>query len=311
MKTSSFLPTLLFSSFLLIMSCDLSNIFYISINAEPSPTVNRENEDIVFQLWGEKKDETTGYGFINSDGSGVQLVPETIIVRMPTWSPDKQRIAALFTWGSFDYGYLFLAPGGVSCRDTLFYDRMHWADNKEVLRESTKQIDVGLYNRKIIQWDVITCSITKILYQEDTPNNFTDIDLSVKKTLIFTRRSKEDEAIYILEESSEKPLRVSSGFGATWSPDGTQFVFTGSDGLYISDAEGKSIQKAVDLTAYYPVKDGAIQWDDWPPMAVWSPDGRFLLYHRLNNGTYELVKFEIAEKTETVIYQGGMYPDWR
>jgi hypothetical protein len=276
------------------------------------PDFSKDTHPIVFQLWGAEGEKSGGLGLINADGTGIKTFPNNLISRMPAWSPDGKRILVLYPWGSFDYGYLGIINQGTFCKDKgVFFERLRWGSDRDILRENIEYPEGAPYVREIVLWNIDTCSISKVLYREATTELFKYFDYSAKGDVAFTREIKQSRMVAVYRSEKDLLSIIGVGFGATWSPDGTQFVFTGSDGLYISDAEGKSIQKTVDLTAHYALKDGAIQWDDWPPMAVWSPDGRFLLYHRPNNGTYELVKFEIATRTETVIYRGGMYPDWR
>jgi Tol biopolymer transport system component len=149
------------------------------------------------------------------------------------------------------------------------------------------------------------------VYQEATTEIFKEFDYSTGGDLVFTREKNQNKRIAVFIASENRFTIISDGFGATWSHHGERIVFTGALGLYVSDAEGNSIEKAIDLTAYYPVKDGAIVWDEWPPMAVWSPDSKYLLYHRVDGETYAIVRYELATGKETILYQGGMYPDWR
>ena len=276
------------------------------------PDFSMDMHPIVFQLWGVEGENSGGLGLINTDGTDVKTYPNNRISRMPAWSPDGEEILVLYPWGTFHYGYLGIINKEIRCKDEgVFYERMRWGSDHEILREHIEYPKDELYIREIILWDIETCSISRVLYQETTQDLFKYFDLSVNGDIAFTRETKQGSIVSIFQSDQKLLFLISVGFGATWSPDGMRIVFTGAEGLYIADGEGQSIQKAVDLTGYYPVVDGSIDWDEWPPMAVWSPDGRFLLFHRRNGGTYELVKFEIATKVETVIYQGGMYPDWR
>jgi hypothetical protein len=275
------------------------------------PDFSEDTHPIVFQLWGVEGKKSGGLGLINPDGTDGKTYPNNSISRMPAWSPDGKKILVLHPMLS-DYGFLGLVNKGIYCKGKgVFFEHMRWGSDHEILRENIDVSNKEHHVREIVLWDIDTCSISKVLYREATKEIFKYFDYSINGDIAFTREINQSKLIAIYNSNQNLLFIISIGFGATWSPDGTQIVFSGAEGLYISDGKGKSIRKAVDLTAYYPVENGAIVWDEWPPMAVWSPDGRFLLFHRWNGGTYELVKSEIATGIETVIYQGGMYPDWR
>jgi hypothetical protein len=288
------------------ISCVFTTFSKVQVNS---------NKDIVFLSRIREPSTKGSISLINSDGAGFEQVGDGTDQMMPVWSPDKRSILTIFPILPGDlfslYGHLIIYPQMSSCSSIYFYGRTRWATNSEIVTVRTDQKEGIPFHPQIVLWDVFRCKISKVIYEENTSDGFSDSDYSVNGVVAFTRHIEGADWITVFHDGDSVPVMIAQGFGPTWSPDGEEMVFTGFDGLYITDPEGKNVQKVVDLTAYYPVEDGSIQWGDWPPMAVWSPDGRFLLYHRLNKGTYELVKFEIATKTETVIYQGGMYPDWR
>jgi len=144
-----------------------------------------------------------------------------------------------------------------------------------------------------------------------TNDIFSEFDLSVQGEITFSRENKQWKRVAVFNPAQDRLTFIRDGFGPIWSPSGNRIVFTGAKGLYISDGDGNSIMNVVDLTGYYPVEHDAIIWDEWPPMPVWSPDGDFLLFHRKDVDTYAIIKFELATGVETILYKGGMYPDWR
>jgi len=276
--------------------------------------VNSE-KDIVFVFLNRDPSKNGGILLMNADGTGVETVREGNKHMMPVWSPDKEKIlvvAPIFRerLGSL-YGFLSVYGGQTNCGRQFFYGRQRWVTNQEIITVRTDEEGGIPFHPKILIWDIAKCSVSREIYEEETHNGFSDPDYSNTGNVVFTRNVDGIDWVTIFHPKNEKATTIEKGFGATWSPDGMNVVFTGAEGLYISDGEGRSIRKAVDLTGEYPVENGKIAWDEWPPMAVWSPDGRYLLYHRKNGYTYDLVKFEIAAGLETVIYTGGMYPDWR
>jgi hypothetical protein len=277
--------------------------------------VLESTKEIVFLQWSGDRGKTGAVLLMQADGSGIVTLLGDTYEMMPIWTIDKQDILMLYPLdreSSFMiFGKLGLYSGKANCSSANFYGRSRWASMEELIIVQTGQKEGTPFHPKIVLWNFYSCRASNNLYEEETFDRFRDPDYSIKGVVVFTRQSGDGRSIEIINSNQSGNKKIAEGFGATWSPDGMQIVFTGAEGLYTSDGEGTSIRKAVDLTAYYPMKDGKIMWDEWPPMAVWSPDGRYLLFHRPNKGTYELVKFEIETGIETVLYKGGMYPDWR
>jgi hypothetical protein len=299
--------------FLFLLVIGIPIIFFSSCAIrDPYPDFSRDTHPIVFELWGEEKEKTGGLGLINADGSDANIVSTSTVNRMPAWSPDGKQLLFLSPWGYHNYGGLMVAHKGILCNsDGVFYERMRWASNNEILREEIEVTSENKDIRKIALWDIDSCSVSGVLYSEVTTDIFSEFDLSAQGEITFSRESKQWKRVAIYNSDHGRLTIIGDGFGPIWSPTGDRIVFTGAEGLYISDEDGNSIEKVVDLIGYYPLENGVIEWDKWPPMAVWSPDGDFLLYHRKNFETYDIIKFEIATGVETILYQGGIYPDWR
>jgi Tol biopolymer transport system component len=272
------------------------------------------HKDIVFQYWNGDQSLEGGLGLLNADGSGFELLPSITDVEMPIWSFDKKEVAYKWVFDrqqSDDYGFLTFYGKITVCDKYYFYGRLKWASSGLLIISNQGSGNSLGYSRQIVLWDVDKCQTNKMIYKEETPDFFEEPDYSITGNVVFTRRSADKRSIVLFDEKTAKPVKIADGFGGSWSPDGTKIVYTGARGLYISDMEGTKTENVVDLTEYYPVENNAIIYDEWPPMAVWSPDSKYLAFHRKSGNIYTIVKVELSSGLETVLFEGGMYPDWR
>jgi len=114
------------------------------------------------------------------------------------------------------------------------------------------------------------------------------------------------------------------GDDPAWSRDSQWLAYTGKDGIYIVNAADGAEPKRVILypnliEGFGPTYSGNAYWDI-PPEVSWSPDGKWLVYHKWtgtdtnftgrprDNAIYKL---NIETGQETKILDGGMYPSWR
>jgi Tol biopolymer transport system component len=271
--------------------------------------------DIVFQEWDGDISHDGNIALMAGDGTRVQTILRSVRYVLPLWSPDKSDISMTMPWDNLGYdniyGRLVSYAQGERCSSLMLFGRMRWTPDGKIITVDSDDVDGIPEYERIITWDSRKCKIVDILYKEKIKDHLHEPDISRLGSIVFTRISDDGMTINLYESKAIRVVPVAEGFGATWSPDGTRFVFTGPRGVYFANADGTSVRNVIDLTGYYPVTDDAIVWGDWPPIAVWSPDGRFLLYHRIDGKIYDLVKFEIATGKETILYHGGMYPDWK
>jgi len=301
----------LFISALLLLLLSCRSLTIISPTRIPLPN----GMDIVFQEWNGDISLDGNIALMAEDGTRVQTILQGVRYLLPLWTPDKSDITMTMPWDDLGYdaiyGKLVSYRQGAQCDPLMVFGRVRWTSDGKIITVDSEDVDgIPTYGR-VVTWDIKKCKIDDILYKEKTKDTLHEPDVSKFGTVVFTKISAGGRTIYLYEPKTMKLIPVAPGFGATWSPDGTRIVFTGPQGIYFASADGTSVHNVIDLTGYYPVKDDAITWDDWPPVAVWSPDSHFLIYHRIDGTTYDLVKFEIASGRETIVYRGGMYPDWR
>ena len=115
-----------------------------------------------------------------------------------------------------------------------------------------------------------------------------------------------------------------------WSRDGQWLAYTGADGIYIVQNSLKaeprllvhlespepSISVPVPVYEYYPAKEY------YPPIASWSSDGQWLVYHAHNTNPvdthagswakyYSIFKVNVNIGEVTKLLDGGYSPFWR
>jgi hypothetical protein len=126
--------------------------------------------------------------------------------------------------------------------------------------------------------------------------------------------------IHDLENGTERIVEM--GDYPAWSPDSAWLAFTGLDGIYIVNVLGdeqtaRVIEYRNPVGDIYPTYHGINQIP--PPEPSWSPDGKWLSYHRLtveDNGSdfpayHSIFVVNIETHQEVLIAKGGMYPSWR
>jgi len=84
----------------------------------------------------------------------------------------------------------------------------------------------------------------------------------------------------------------------------------GVDGIYIICKDGTQMRRLVEMDASLHKEDLGL-WSNEMSTASWSPDGKWLVYHRMTAAGPAIYKVNVESGIETEIFQGGVYPDWR
>jgi Tol biopolymer transport system component len=133
-----------------------------------------------------------------------------------------------------------------------------------------------------------------------------------------------DRAVAIRNMDSGEERIVGEGDYPAWSRDGQQLAYTGPDGIYVFNIKGDTLPRRVIfypnlIDKTYPTYFGAAYWRI-PPEVSWSPDGKWLVYHKWTGTDYDtgvdpssnvIYKLNIETGEEIKILDGGMYPFWR
>ncbi|HMB21915.1 MAG: hypothetical protein ACM33V_01965 [Chloroflexota bacterium] len=117
---------------------------------------------------------------------------------------------------------------------------------------------------------------------------------------------------------------IGDGAFPVWSRDGQWLAYTGSDGIYVTQNSPNAVPRRLVVLEFphpeigrklYTVDTAGLYY---PPIASWSPDGKWLVYHEYDvdsNAKYPkqysifLVSVETGEITKLV--DDGLFPQWR
>ena len=150
-----------------------------------------------------------------------------------------------------------------------------------------KKLEIFQYNiknqtrEKIIK-DALPPSLSpdgKSLAYDKLSYEFMDDEYNPKRSL--------GVAIYNIESKKERVIAKNTAGGLQWTSDGQHFVFTGSDGFYIMDSDGKNLTKLGDF------QDGTDAYGVGGEF-IWSSNGRY--YIRSFNEEIIFIELDILNK---------------
>jgi Tol biopolymer transport system component len=103
------------------------------------------------------------------------------------------------------------------------------------------------------------------------------------------------------------------------SPDGRWIAYTAEDGVFIVSVNGGESRRVVDTAVERLTSLGLIE-DYSPPVASWSPDSQWIVYHRCTLpgeqwcnqlSHYSVFKVNIETGEEVFLVEGALNPYWR
>lgn len=119
---------------------------------------------------------------------------------------------------------------------------------------------------------------------------------------------------YNLSDQSIKPILI-DGINPIISPDNRKIAYLGDSntgvGICITDLDGSHHRLILHLSASNGINSAI------PPVPIWSPDGKWLVYHKCVRGECEkrsdfnIYKVNVDTGVESLVITGGLYPIWR
>ncbi len=287
------------------------------------------DREIVFRLLDEEGTTNDVLGFIRPDGSGLitRTVAPGLFTTLPTWGPDGDFIAFRAQWGG---GYYYGLPWVVSAEGKNVGWCYKWGTGMGRLQgvsENQLIFSLSLEEEpdRIVLADFRSCEILKTLYEaartqeEGLSEHLDSAMLSSQGLLALSRflrvqgRRLTTADVVVVDLESGKEQVVGHGLAPAWSRDGEWLAFIGVDGIYIVRKDGSQKRQivAIDEKEMSPRPGDTGLWERKFTVS-WSPDGLWLVYHRLNPaGPASIYKVNVESGVETEIFQGGAYPDWR
>jgi dipeptidyl aminopeptidase/acylaminoacyl peptidase len=172
----------------------------------------------------------------------------------------------------------------------------------------------------LVLGDFDTCSVITTLYQISTGSEMDEeLDgaaLSSQGSLAVSRLFRDADRrivaadVVLVDRETKEQRIVGHGLAPAWSPDGEWLVFTGADGIYIVHKDGSQLRLMLETAASANPDDWGL-WSDDMPIAAWSADGQWLVYHRIVSDIPIIYKMNVATGEEIEITRGAAYPNWR
>lgn len=270
----------------------------------------------------------TELGFVNADGSSASTVPFQLPYldiytswRSPILAGDNETLIVTNAGYSGVIGNIYVARAGEAVVDCKWYGIPRLAaDGYHMLVETFDG------QEKYLPEDCGTGKPPEKVYKGVFGALSPDEQYAAK-----AQRSEgaDDTSSIILHDLKTGEERI-IGIGdfPVWSRDGQWLAYTGTDGLYIVQNEPNAEPRrlvalespepsvGVLVYQYYPAKEY------FPPIASWSPDGKWLVYHVHSNNPvdahaqgwakyYSIFKVNVNTGETTKLLDGGYSPSWR
>jgi hypothetical protein len=287
--------------------------------------------DLVFAPSGKR------IGFVNADGSDLEYVP--LVIKAPelgsNLTPSRPVITGdnktLIVKATYHLTYATLPEWLFVSQPGKFPTVCRQWSSQQMAYLSADQQEIFTFT----MWDGLQRYKLSSCGKEEAPletydRNLYGIPSPDQKYLVYARETgtelEDDRFIIVREFSGTKEWTVGMGDYPAWSWDSRWVAYTGKDGIYVVNAlEGGEAQLVVPYSYPYPDNENFPVYETdafWkvPPEVAWSPDGKWLVYHKWKGdrpgnfadpSDYAIYKVNISTGEETMIVDEGMYPYWR
>ncbi|MBN2118125.1 MAG: PD40 domain-containing protein [Anaerolineales bacterium] len=245
---------------------------------------------------------TLGLGFINADGSGATSLPFWIRYtdfvstwQSPLMTSDRKIIFVTYTAAPGYYGKIFAVQAG---QETVVCG---WDGVIQIAADGSYiLVDIGGTIHKYLPSDCGTGNPPEKVYSGVSGALSPD-----EQYVAYAREEamgvSEPNLIFRHIATGEESI-VGVGNFPVWSRDGEWLAYTGPDGIYILPGSPNTEPRRLvplessnpdDLPVYQAQKPGQY----YPPIASWSPDGKWLVYHVFSNN---LVDADAEDMTKSL-----------
>lgn len=290
----------------------------------PLLPVHLPDTDIVFQSVAGTSNQGYTFGFVNMDGSGLTIVnlhQGKDVATFPTWSANGGILVfwgVQYAGGVGDKGLLYVLQAGKTlnrCPSTLAFDGgalFIMPDGKYAFLavsagEPARLVRIDLDNCKVTQTLIITD-----VYAGSTNSNGNRVVFQQRENIIVA------DSVNTLTNTT----MIGRGVAPRWSPDSQWIAYTAPNGIYVVRSDGTDAKRVVVYNALRRRIESDLFYEEWPPVPSWSPDGKWLVYHKCmlpdnqvctpsNINQYSIFKVNIETGAETKILDSGLNPYWR
>jgi hypothetical protein len=275
--------------------------------------------DIIYQ-----RDEELG--FINADGSNASRVPFRIPMKTTLSELGRPFIAGasqLLVVSDNPYpliGNIYVVRPGQGAVDCGWWGNARpAADGRHIFLETEQG------QEKYLPEDCGTGKLPEKVFQGVTG------PLSPDERYAAEVRPGSEQgtvSLFIREIETGEERVVGEGRFPAWSRDGGWLAYTGPDGIYlVRNSPDAQPRRLVALAILRPEIGGKVYIDEravlyYPPIASWSPDGQWLVYHEYHTNPvdasaqfaakyYSIVKVNVETGETIKLLDGGFFPSWR
>ncbi|MGE5222475.1 MAG: DPP IV N-terminal domain-containing protein [Omnitrophica WOR_2 bacterium] len=305
-------------------------IALITTGCDTSFRQNFPDTDVVYQA---NDIDKPAIGFINADGTGNQILSISTYAADPVWSEDGKTI--LFRMARADFmsfgnwgAPIYIWKGGKGIRSCNILD----AGPAYQLPDTDEVVVHLLTSIQII--DIKTCNTVQTLadYREPGQNTKDGIGLSISwdgRYILFSEAKEppwgskllSDYTMKIMDLSTGAVEELGQGINPFMSPDGNWIAYTWLDGVYLIKRDGTEKQKLIDFFNAKERSNGLQRFEKIPPKPRWSPDGKWLIYHKCGPAypkpacdqldDYSIFRLNLADGNEEKVIDQGLNPYWR
>lgn len=262
-------------------------------------------------------------GFVQEDGKNNKTLEVAKNIAIPIWSKNSKFLYGLSGgWGGTYAGFpaIWDIESGrfkICGRNSVGFDLIQSLDDPlNPYRVIVQHI------WEIVLMDLRDCKrIETFVDYTDHPGEYSMSGFSyfpsthklVYGLVVKPYRDREYRIIQLDVETGEQ-VQLAEGINPSWSPDGTRIAYLGLDGLYVLEANGAEPKRLTTGPFFDPWGAGAT-WSI-SPIPRWSPDGKWLVYHRCDTADIcmswdaKIYKISSTGGPEILIYPEGKYPSW-
>ena len=146
-----------------------------------------------------------------------------------------------------------------------------------------------------------------VLPQEDGDAGLQPIDPAQLRLAFASDRHDGEYGIFVMNGFGEDLIHLANGFGAAWSPDGSQLAFSDNGNIFIINAEGGDL---IELTEDSHYDYGPAWFPDGTQIAFFSSRDNGLGFYSIDRGGGDLRRvIDLDSVSEDIMWFGGL-PLW-